>query len=63
MAAQDLYTQAIDLVIKNNNPTISYVQRALEISYNQAANYIEQMEDAGIVSAPNKEGKRTILKK
>ncbi|MBO4746185.1 MAG: hypothetical protein J5613_03920 [Alphaproteobacteria bacterium] len=63
MADQDLYAQAVDLVVKNNKPSISYIQRMLCISYNTAANYIEQMEAAGIVSAPNKEGKRTVLKK
>jgi S-DNA-T family DNA segregation ATPase FtsK/SpoIIIE len=63
MAGQDFYATAVDLVVKNNNPSISYIQRMLNISYNTAADYMEKMEATGIVSAPNQEGKRTVLKK
>ena len=31
------------------------------VGYNRAANLIEAMEKAGIVSAPDSSGKRTIL--
>ena len=60
---EELYKKAVDLVVTNNRPTISYIQRMLAIGYNKAALFIERMEAEKIVSAPNAEGKRTLLKK
>ena len=57
----DLYTQAKEIVLRDKKPTISYVQRRLSIGYNKAASLIEQMEQDGIVSAPDTNGKRHIL--
>ncbi|WP_289187371.1 DNA translocase FtsK [uncultured Parasutterella sp.] len=56
-----LYDRAVDLVISENRPSISYIQRRLSIGYNRAANLIEQMEKEGIVSAPTQNGKRQVL--
>ena len=33
----------------------------LQIGYNRAARLIEQMEDEGVISAPNHAGKREVL--
>lgn len=51
------------LVLETNRPTSSFIQRRLNIGYNRAANLIETMEQAGIVSQPNAAGKREILVK
>ena len=56
-----LYDKAVEIVLSTKRPTISSVQRHLSIGYNRAANLIEAMEKAGIVSAPDSSGKRTIL--
>ena len=56
-----LYTQAVEIVKKDKRPTTSYIQRRLSIGYNKAATLIEQMEKDGIISAPNRTGKRQIL--
>ena len=59
----DLLQQAIQVVMRDGRASTSYVQRRLKIGYNRAASLIEQMEDMGIISAPNHAGKREILKK
>ncbi len=58
-----LYDQAVELVIRSQRPSSSYVQRNFGIGYNRAANLIESMERAGIVSKPNAAGKREVLVK
>ncbi len=55
------YDQAVNLVKTTKNATISFLQRNLNISYNKAAEYLNQMEKAGIVSPMNAEYKRTVL--
>ncbi|MDA0617485.1 MAG: DNA translocase FtsK 4TM domain-containing protein [Proteobacteria bacterium] len=57
----DLYSQAVAIVKAEKRASISYVQRRLRIGYNKAANFIEQMEDEGIVSAPDSQGKRIVI--
>ncbi|EKE44271.1 cell division FtsK/SpoIIIE [Oceaniovalibus guishaninsula JLT2003] len=56
-----LYDQAVAIAIKDRKCSTSYIQRKLAIGYNKAARLVEQMEDAGIVSAANHVGKRDIL--
>ena len=60
---QDLYAQAVAVVVRDGRASTSYVQRRLKIGYNRAASLIEQMEEEGIISAPNHAGKREVLKK
>jgi S-DNA-T family DNA segregation ATPase FtsK/SpoIIIE len=57
----DLYKQAVDIVKTEKRASISYIQRRLRIGYNKAANFIEQMEVDGIVSAPDATGKRIVI--
>ncbi|HBJ93158.1 MAG TPA: cell division protein FtsK, partial [Hyphomonadaceae bacterium] len=59
----DLLQQAIQIVVRDKRASTSYVQRRLKIGYNRAASLIEQMEDMGVISAPNHAGKREILRK
>ena len=56
-----LYDKAVDIVLRDKKPTISYLQRRMSIGYNRAADLIEQMEHEGVISAPNAAGKRSIL--
>jgi S-DNA-T family DNA segregation ATPase FtsK/SpoIIIE len=53
--------QPIDIVLRDKRPTTSYLQRRLGIGYNRAASLIERMETDGIISAPNRTGKREVL--
>jgi S-DNA-T family DNA segregation ATPase FtsK/SpoIIIE len=57
----DLYDQAVDVVLRERRATTSYLQRRLGVGYNRAASLIEQMESEGLISAPNRTGKREIL--
>jgi len=60
-AANSLYDQAVAIVVRDKRPTISYIQRKLRIGYNRAAELIDEMEDQGVISAPNHKGQREIL--
>ncbi|RII84615.1 DNA translocase FtsK [Neopusillimonas maritima] len=56
-----LYDQAVEVILKNKRASISSVQRHLRIGYNRAARLLEQMEQAGLVSAMQANGNREIL--
>lgn len=55
-----LYPQAVLIVRANNRASISLLQRYLVIGYNRAARLLEAMEHAGVVSAMDNMGKRTV---
>ncbi len=57
----ELFDEAKEIILKEQRTSISYLQRRLQIGYNRAANIIEQMERAGILSPPNAKGQREIL--
>ncbi|WP_374556776.1 DNA translocase FtsK [Aquitalea pelogenes] len=59
--ADPLYDEAVAIVVKTRKASISSVQRHLRIGYNRAARLIEQMEMAGLVSAMETNGNRTVL--
>lgn len=56
-----LFSQAVSIIIKDKRVSTSYVQRKLQIGYNRAARIIEEMEEKGIISGPNSQGKREII--
>ncbi|WP_369793027.1 DNA translocase FtsK [Vogesella sp. EB] len=56
-----LYDEAVEIVLRTRKASISSVQRQLRIGYNRAARLIEDMEAAGIVSAMESNGNRTVL--
>jgi S-DNA-T family DNA segregation ATPase FtsK/SpoIIIE len=61
-AEQDqLYDEAVKIVIESRKPSISYVQRRLRIGYNRAARMLECMENAGLVSPLQSNGVREVL--
>ncbi len=57
----DLYDQAVAVVLRDGKASTSYVQRRLSIGYNRAATLIERMEEEGVISAANHAGKREVL--
>jgi S-DNA-T family DNA segregation ATPase FtsK/SpoIIIE len=56
-----MYDQAVEVVLKHRKASISLVQRHLKIGYNRAARLLEDMENAGMVSAMSGAGQRDIL--
>ena len=59
--SNDLYQQAVQIVLRDRKASTSYIQRRLQIGYNRAASIMERMEDEGVVGAANHAGKREIL--
>jgi S-DNA-T family DNA segregation ATPase FtsK/SpoIIIE len=57
----DLFEEAKNVVLTDKKTSISYLQRRLQIGYNRSATIIEQLEMAGVLSAPNTKGQREIL--
>ena len=58
----DSYAEALRIVTQTGRPSISYLQRRLKVGYNHAADLMERMESAGIVSSPGPDGARQVLK-
>ncbi len=56
-----LYDRAVRIVTETRRASISGVQRHLRIGYNRAARLVEQMEQDGIVSAPQHNGNREVI--
>ncbi|MFH1542233.1 MAG: DNA translocase FtsK [bacterium] len=50
-----LYDDVAKLVVNSGKASTSYVQRKFSIGYNRAARIMDQLEEAGIVSAPEGE--------
>ena len=60
-SGDDLYDQAVAIVLRDRKASTSYVQRRLGIGYNRAATLVERMEKEGLIGAANHAGKREIL--
>ena len=57
----DLYNQAVEIVRTEKKASTSYIQRKLRIGYNRAAILIERMEDEGVVTPPDRVGRREVI--
>ena len=60
-SGDELYDQAVALVMREHRASTSFIQRHLQIGYNRAARIIEHMESEGIVTPANRTGKREVL--
>ena len=58
---EELVSKSIDLIKSTNKASTSFLQRNFQIGYNKAARIMETLEQRGVVSEPNHQGKRTIL--
>ena len=56
-----IYSQAVELIKRENKVSTSFIQRHFQIGYNRAARIVEMMEKHGVVSPANHQGKREIL--
>ncbi|MBU0769550.1 MAG: hypothetical protein KJ687_10705, partial [Proteobacteria bacterium] len=53
----DLFVQAVKLIIESQVASTSYLQRKMRIGYNRAARLMDEIEAAGVVSKPEGENK------
>ncbi len=60
-SGDELLDKAVAIVARERKVSTSYIQRRLQIGYNRAARLIERMEEDGMISKPNHQGKREIL--
>ena len=58
--SDELYKKALDVLLGEKRCSTSLIQRRLAIGYNKASTLVERMEKAGLVSAPDEMGKRTV---
>lgn len=57
----ELYDDAVRLVVMDGQASISYLQRKLKIGYSRAARIVDQMEEMGVVSAYDGSKPRKVL--
>jgi S-DNA-T family DNA segregation ATPase FtsK/SpoIIIE len=57
----ELFDKAVAIIVRDRKVSTSYIQRRLQIGYNRAARLVERMEDDGMISKPNHQGKREVL--
>ncbi len=57
----ELYDEAVKLVIREQKVSTSFIQRHFRIGYNRAATIVEKMEENDIISKPGRAGKREII--
>ncbi len=59
--ADEKYQEAVELVRRTGQASISMIQRRLRVGYNRAARMVEMMEKEGIISSPDGIRPRRIL--
>lgn len=59
--ADELYRQAVEMVVQTQQASISMIQRRLRVGFNRAARMIERMEREGVVSAMDGTRPREVL--
>jgi DNA segregation ATPase FtsK/SpoIIIE, S-DNA-T family len=60
-SSDDLYDQAVSIVLRERKASTSFLQRHLKIGYNRAASLIDRMEAERLISQANHVGKREVL--
>ncbi|MFB1011877.1 MAG: DNA translocase FtsK, partial [Thiopseudomonas sp.] len=56
-----LFDEAVRFVTETRRVSISSVQRKLKVGYNRAANIVDAMEAAGVISSAGHNGSREVL--
>ncbi|MBK3494332.1 DNA translocase FtsK [Viridibacillus sp. YIM B01967] len=57
----DLYEEAVQLVLDQDTASVSYLQRKLKVGYARAARIMDQMEERGVVGPAEKSKPRQVL--
>lgn len=61
LSDDDLFTQAVKVVVNYQKGSSSFLQRRLNIGFNRAARLLDEMEEAGVVGPPNGSKPREVL--
>ena len=56
----ELFSESINIIVKEGKASTSLLQRKLQIGYNRAARIMDQLEEKGLISSANHVGKREI---
>ena len=59
--SDELFDQAVAFILESRKTSISALQRQLRIGYNRAANLVDALENAGVLSPADINGSRRIL--
>ena len=57
----ELYDQAVEMVVQSRRVSVSSIQRRFKIGYNRAARLVETMEASGIVGELQSNGQRGVI--
>ena len=57
---EENYGKAVEIVRRDRRASTSYLQRAMQIGYSQAATLMERMEAEGVVSPADHLGRREV---
>ena len=57
----DLFFQAAETVIATGQASASFLQRRMSVGYARAGRLMDQLQDQGVVSAPNNKNQREVL--
>jgi DNA segregation ATPase FtsK/SpoIIIE-like protein len=60
---EDLFKEAIKLIVETQKGSASYLQRKLGLSYNKCAKYLDDMEELGIVGPSDGAKPRVVIVK
>lgn len=59
--SDDLYSQALDIIVSTGNASTTFLQRKLKIGYARAASLIDELESRGVVGPADGSKPRKIL--
>ncbi len=60
-SGDSMFDQAVKIILTSRRPTVSYLQRTLQIGYNKAASLMEDLEKRGVVGPQIGTAPRQIL--
>jgi len=59
--SDDLYEEAVKIVVENQQASTSFLQRKMRVGYNRAARIMDELEDKGIISGRDGSKPRQVL--
>lgn len=59
--SDDLYEEAVRIVVENQQASTSFLQRKMRVGYNRAARIMDELEDKGIISGRDGSKPRQVL--